>query len=504
MKQRKNKVPSIAEATYRRTLANGLEIFVCPRPGSGTVFSQTVVKTGSIFEGEFLGCGLSHFLEHMVFAGTKKYPGPTQIIDRVNELGGNLNASTGYSTTQYYMELPARAAKDAIDMLYSMVAEPLFPEERFQFEKNVILRECSMCNDRPASMLFDRLLGGMFRCHPIRVPIIGYKEKIAEVDRARMQAYFERRYAPCRTAFVVAGDVEAEEIADYIERTAGGWFPGRIDEPVIPQDAPQNVFRRFDYAYNDPMAWLGFGYREPGSNAADFIANDVFGKLLAGTDSGWLVRELRTKRELVDEIDSYQLTGSDFSCGMFFAAAAPDKAEAAVEGVHQVLEELASKPVARKELDRIVTGQERDFWDVFRRNSGIARLISAKYAAGESPASIDEYPERIRAVTPDDVMNAAAAYHRRSSETFVMQMPEDLVRKRSSVSVRKTGKTLPVLKKHADGRRDVLYCDPSLPLVEFSFIFPGGTRFETAENAGAASLLENLWDCGTKKHSEEK
>ena len=216
MKKTERNTPSIARRTLCRTLDNGLKIFVYPRPGSGTVFCQAVVRTGSIHEGENLGCGLSHFLEHMVFSGTETHPGHTAIADRVSQLGGVLNASTFYDRTQYYIETPAGAETEAVEMLYGMVARPLFPAERFENEKGAILRECSMYRDSPGSVLFERLMQESFSCYPARVPVIGYESKIRTVDREMMTAYWARRYSPCRTAFVIAGDTDAERIADHI------------------------------------------------------------------------------------------------------------------------------------------------------------------------------------------------------------------------------------------------------------------------------------------------
>ena len=253
--------PSLAENTFCTALPNGMKIFVCPRPGSGTVFTQAVIRTGSIHEGEFLGCGLSHFLEHMVFSGTETHPGHTDIADRVNALGGSLNASTGYNSTQYYIEIPPAAVKEALDMLYGMIALPLFPEERFQHEKNVILRESAMRNDSPYTLLHETLLKTAFTRYPARVPIIGYPEKIKEVDRDRMKAYYDLRYSPVRTAFVVAGDVEVQEVVDHLAGLASGWRLGRIDEPVIPAEPDQTSPQIENTFYNDPLAWIALAYR---------------------------------------------------------------------------------------------------------------------------------------------------------------------------------------------------------------------------------------------------
>ena len=96
---KKKVIPSLADRTYCVRLANGLSAYIIPEKRAKVVYIQAYVRTGSVHEDEFLGCGLSHFLEHMVFSGTETHPGHTDIADRVNALGGNLNASTGYNST---------------------------------------------------------------------------------------------------------------------------------------------------------------------------------------------------------------------------------------------------------------------------------------------------------------------------------------------------------------------------------------------------------------------
>ena len=144
--------PRISGKVRPALFDNGLRAYVIPKNEAPTVTVQAWVATGSIHEDEFLGCGLSHFLEHMLFQGTEKFPG-SAIADTVTHLGGYLNAYTSKTHTVYYINLPAAYAAKGIEMVDDMLRNPLFPEEKFLSEKDVILRECAMYQDSPDSVL---------------------------------------------------------------------------------------------------------------------------------------------------------------------------------------------------------------------------------------------------------------------------------------------------------------------------------------------------------------
>ncbi len=493
--------PSLAERTFQTVLDNGLTVFICPRPGSGTVFAQTVIRTGSVHEGEDLGCGLSHFLEHMVFSGTKLYPGSTQIADNVNRYGGVLNASTGYSSTQYYMEVPSANAPDAIDMLGDMLTSPLFPEDRFLHEKNVILRESAMRKDNPYSHLLEALMRLMFPGHPAGVPIIGYSEKITQVNREQMKAYYERRYAPCRTAFIVSGDVGINETLDRISRKTGSWRPGRMDEVILP--AIQPAARKTEISYNSPLAWLAMGFHEPDRHSPDHAALDVMSNVLAGTESARLIRKLKYQNALADEVSARRLFLPSSSLDLIFAVTAPEKAEQTLTGIRDVLEDLRKKTAAKAELARITTGLERAYWDVLSGNSGLGKIVSGVFASGGELEELDTYPDKIRSVTPEDVQAAAEKYYTPSLENLVVQMPEQSRTSRFKMP-EKAENCCPVMKKLPDGQRLICVENHTRPMVFFKFCFRGGTLKEQCSKAGVSDLLAELLACGTKTYSEER
>ena len=213
--------PRISGKVRPALFDNGLRAYVIPKNEAPTVTVQAWVATGSIHEDEFLGCGLSHFLEHMLFQGTEKFPG-SAIADTVTHLGGYLNAYTSKTHTVYYINLPAAYAAKGIEMVDDMLRNPLFPEEKFLSEKDVILRECAMYQDSPDSVLYEKLVAEAYQLHTMRHPVIGYREKIETVTRAIMCAYHAKRYTPGRTFYVIAGDVDPDRIMEILNRRATG------------------------------------------------------------------------------------------------------------------------------------------------------------------------------------------------------------------------------------------------------------------------------------------
>ena len=167
------------------SFSNGMEAYVLPRPG-GTVMVECYIRTGSIHEGEQLGCGLSHFLEHMLFQGCRNYPG-TSAADTLQNAGCQINAYTSFDRTVYHSRGAGDKLPLMLDVLSSMIRYPELPEKRFIAERDVILREYDRTRDDPGRRLQEELFKLMYLRHPMRVPVIGQRDMIAEVT-AQMAA----------------------------------------------------------------------------------------------------------------------------------------------------------------------------------------------------------------------------------------------------------------------------------------------------------------------------
>lgn len=285
-------------------LENGMAVYVVERPEQPSVELQCHVRTGSIHEGLDLGRGLSHFLEHMMFQGCRDYPG-TAAADKLGSLGGDANAYTSFDHTVYHCELPARHWAAGLDVIAKMVRYPEFPEERFTAERDVILRECELSRDNPDRRLMTRLLEQTFQTHPMRFPIIGYPQKIAEVSREIMAEYYRARYAPGRTFWLIVGAVKADAVFDSLHALCGDWSRGILADPVIGAEAGQIAPRECNVEFDDPMARLALGVQLPGSAHPDIPALDIMCGLLGMSDASRLVRKLRQESELAVNIESF-------------------------------------------------------------------------------------------------------------------------------------------------------------------------------------------------------
>ncbi len=502
---KKNQNQTIAGSVRRLTLDNGLNIFVCPRPGTGTVFASAVIRTGSIHEGKDLGCGLSHFLEHMVFAGTKSFPGHTQIADTVSQAGGYLNARTGYDYTEYYVDMPAGAADQAVDMVYSMVAEPLFPADCFEREKNVILREVGMYADNAASTLFFRTLEDAFQIHPIRIPEFGYAEKIKEVDREMMAAYYALRYSPGRAAIVVAGDVDADRIMERIAGKACTWAMGRVDDPVLPVEPEQHAARHSEFYFRDPLASVMTAFRGVPLNDPDYPAFYVACNLLAGLEGSLLNRRICLENPLADTVGGHVMNVADLSVMYLMTEMQPGNAGKVCDAIGSVINDIRNGAFTQKEMDAVVTGMETAYWRSMRRNASFANLVVSSFVRRRPLEVLDSMPARMAAVTREDVMRVLSRVADDTKLTAVTRLPEEM-RPAAVKSVKKKSSAMPVpvLREMKGGQKLVIHPDHAMPLVQVRFILPAGEHYENAKNCGISEVLSDVLLCGTKTYSENE
>src|SRR5277367_4484710 len=221
------------EPVERTILPNGLTLLVKPDRSAALASVQVWVRTGSIHEGEQLGAGLSHFLEHMLFKGTARRTGRA-ISETVQANGGAINAYTTFDRTVYYIDLPSERLEVAVDLLADAVLHSTLPEDEIAREKDVILREIAMTKDDPENRLWESLFAAAFREHPYRHPIIGHRDVFAAVDRKALLDYYTERYVPNNIVVVVAGDVDPSRAAAVVEKHFGGAPRARLAPVLVP------------------------------------------------------------------------------------------------------------------------------------------------------------------------------------------------------------------------------------------------------------------------------
>ena len=209
-------IPSIPPGVTITTLENGLTIIVREDHNAPVVSAQAWCAAGSIHEGRWLGAGLSHVLEHMLFKGTTTRPG-SRIDQEVQEAGGYMNAYTSFDRTVYHIDVPNTGAVKAIDILCDIMQHATLPPDELAKELDVIRREMDMGQDDPGRRASRRLFEVAYTKSPYRYTIIGYLDIFNKISPDDIRSYYTEKYAPNNVFFVVAGDVKNADVVAQIK-----------------------------------------------------------------------------------------------------------------------------------------------------------------------------------------------------------------------------------------------------------------------------------------------
>src|SRR6476469_411322 len=203
-------------------LPGGSRVVTESVPGARSASVGVWVGVGSVDETPRLA-GASHFLEHLLFKGTRTRTG-YEIADAVDAVGGELNAFTSHEYTCYYARILAEQAKLAVDLVCDVVLDAVITADDVDTERQVILEEIAMRDDDPEDTLADAFAEAVFAVHPVAAPVIGSAETITAMSRSQIAGYYRRRYAPPKMVVAIAGGVDHADVLRWV-RSA---FAGRL------------------------------------------------------------------------------------------------------------------------------------------------------------------------------------------------------------------------------------------------------------------------------------
>ena len=398
------------------TLDNGLQVVVIPDHRAPVVTHMIWYKIGSADEPAGKS-GIAHFFEHLMFKGTKEHKAG-EFGARVAEIGGNENAFTSYDYTAYYQTVPPEALGDMMEFEADRMRNLVLTDEVIGPERDVILEERrSRVETSPDELLDEELNATLYQNHPYRIPVIGWMHEMKQLNRIDATAFYDKYYAPNNAVLVVAGDVDAASVKALAERTYGKVERGPALPPrVRPQEPEQNTSRTVtltDARVSVPSfrtEWVVPSYTSSRDGEAEAL--DLLGEILGGGTRSRIYQELIVKLGIASSAGaSYSGTALDPTGFTVYGAprggAKLSDVQAAVEAeVRKVIEH----GVTQDELDRARTRYLRSL--IFARDSqsGMANIYGATLATGGTVEDIDAWPERLRAVTTDQVKAVAAKY----------------------------------------------------------------------------------------------
>lgn len=492
-----------ADEPVRQVLPNGLTLLVKPDHRHALVSVQVWVKTGSIHEGSFLGAGLSHFLEHMLFQGTGRRPA-SAIATEVQAHGGSINAYTTFDRTVYYIDLPAEHVAVALDVLADMVFHSSLAPEAVAKERDVILREIDMVQDEPDQRLAEALFATTFREHPYRHPIIGYRDVFAAVTRDDLAAYYHARYVPNNMVVVVAGDVMPDMARDLVAVSFGSSPRARLAPVIVPDEPRQlapRVWERFEAV---EISRVGLAWQIPGLAHADTPALDALALILGGGDSSVLWQRVREQAGLVHTIDAS--CWNPGTSGLFLVsfncdAAKRAKAELVVERELARLVRTGITPAQlRKAVRQMVVGEINTRKTVSGQAS---RLGMAEVVVGDLQFSRN-YFERLAQLTTKDVRRVLRHYLVPEHRTCVASNPRaNGAAPDRRIPAKSQAKDPGLLEPLVlpNGARLILQPERSLPNLHLRLCCLGGPCHEPQDRRGATALMATLLTKDTKDYS---
>lgn len=405
----------------KTTLQNGVRVVTEHIPSVRSISAGVWVAVGSRDETDD-EAGICHFIEHMVFKGTRKRR-MHHIAQRLENVGGYLNAFTSKEYTCYYARALDEHLSRAIDTVCDLILSPEFPKKEIEREKDVVIEEMKMYLDTPDDHVFDILEEEIFAGHAMARPVIGSESSVRSFDREMLLDFSNRHYTPDRIVVALAGNVDHDRAVRLVEKefkVSDRSGSTRSLEPV-PPFAPSTVTRERPIQ----QAHLVLGTRGYDVNDERRVALSVYNTILGGGMSSRLNQNIRERYGYCYSIYSFVNMHSDTGDLGVYMGTDASKVDHAEKLIRRELDKLRQKPVGRRVIDRarsqvkgsIMLGLESMGSRMMR--IGRQELYYGRYF------SLDEILEMVDAIEPEDILEVARDITPDDRFSVVRLLPSD-------------------------------------------------------------------------------
>lgn len=291
--------------------------------------------------------GISHFIEHLLFKGTKTKTA-VEISEIMDGIGGNINAFTEKEQTCYYAKVMDKHIPIALDILGDMVRNSVFDPDDIEREKGVVIEEIKMYEDAPDELIYDFFTRAAWDTHPLGLPTLGTRETIMSLTRDDILDYMEKFYTPDRILVVAAGHIKHYKIVEFTKKTFGD-IPYKLSASTnypLPVLSPRQFikFKECEQVYLC-MGTQGIPQRDDRKYPLT-----VLDSIVGGSMSSRLFQEIREKRGLVYNVSTFQSTYSDSALFGIYAGMSAKHLKTVIDVTLQVLQDVRDKGVTKKEM----------------------------------------------------------------------------------------------------------------------------------------------------------
>ncbi len=404
---------------YTHRLSNGLQIVGQPMPDFESVAVSYHVSTGSHDEKDPSIAGVSHFLEHMVFKGTKTLDWQEITLD-FNKIGAELNAFTSHESTVYY----ARVLGEYLDRAVALLSDMMYPrlaESDFETEKEVIVNEIARSEDQPYNVTYRRLMQTYFGDHPLGHDVLGSRESIRGMHVQQMRDYWQRRYAANNLILAVAGKFDWNHIIELAEKHCSDWRTGDVGRDVSHYEPARSINNvMVDKKLKQQImiiAMPAVDVKDP-----DYYAAVLAGSILGDGDGSrlfWNVYQKGLAESASAGIWAMEGTG----IMLMEANSTPEEAPRVLKLLREELDSLLNDGVHEDELrrakDKLISNMVLSSESTFSR----MRSLANDWVTEGRLISVEEEMARVEKVTSEDVMRALHRFPMREKQVLTSLGP---------------------------------------------------------------------------------
>ncbi|NLM13475.1 MAG: insulinase family protein [Epulopiscium sp.] len=382
-----------------KKLSNGVTIVSEKLPFVRSIALGIWIRNGSRHE-EIHESGISHFIEHMLFKGTK-HRTSKQIADEMDRIGGQLNAYTTKEYTCYYFRALDNHFDQALDILADMFLNSNFEEKEIEKEKGVVLEEINMYEDSPEELVHDLMQKAVWEGNPLGEPILGTEDTLANFNHKSLKSFFNKRYRPENTVIAVAGNFDYDEMMDKIEQKFSNWdFNEKDDyEYTYPQYKAKILTRNKDI--EQIHACISF----PGisSDSEDVYTLITLNTILGGGMSSRLFQKIREDRGLAYSVYSYPTNYNDTGLFTIYAGMNPSQTMEVFDLIIKEIQALKTNKILLDDLNKTKEQLKSNYiMGLESTNSRMASLGRSQLMLNKVRTP-DEIIEKVDAVTEEKI-----------------------------------------------------------------------------------------------------
>lgn len=496
-------IAALAFETF--TLDNGVTIVVHTKTDTPLVALHAFVKTGAALERDYLGCGVSHFVEHVVF-GTTTARTEQEVKRLARKLGDTHNAYTTEDQTCFHMTTMTNRWPLMAEIIADQVARYTFPSNEVAREQSVITQEIRMGEEDPDTVLWELLLQTAYIVSPLRVPIAGYLTPFQNVTRADLIRYYRSVYVANNMIVVLVGPLTRAEALPVLQRTFGTIPRGRETPRAIPDEPPVLAPRRAEREHTVNNIYGCIAFPTVSELHPDAPALEMLARLLGDGELSPLVNQLKNRDRLVTDIAAFSWSPSlgrgllmiEFQCE-------PAHEAAAAAGIANVCAAARDRRFAPEDLARLQRAYALEFARELQTVDGIAGTLGNGACIAGDPGFAAAYAQAFMQVTVTDVQRVAQTYIRSNATITALLRPRGMQPTTAPATASAIAAMLTFdLTTLTNGVRILTRSMPSPHIAAVHICLPGGAAYETADNNGISALRARLISKGTAKRTAEE